>query len=326
MKERIVYIDNAKGILILLVVIGHILIVANSQYNIIPYSLAQEFIYSFHMPAFFIISGLLINPDSWKKKSVGSFFISKFKTLIVPYMFFEIIAILYKHFLLGEVTIVQGLTNMVTFRCNVGADWFLPAMFVSSMLFYGYTKYQNKILWGFIALLCLFSTWYMPKNNWCDTICRGMLGFGFIYIGSILAKYLTEFQVWKLLLSFVITFVSSALTFKFFTNDFYSCSVENPLIFVVGGICGTYLILGISKYVHVKLLRLLGENSIVILGTHQLVLYTVHSSSSFLWIVGIFFSIVVIEIALIFLLNRFCPFLIGKTKKEFHNNEKKERD
>lgn len=52
MKERIEYFDNAKALLILLVVIGHELIYANPQYNILPYTLAQGFIYSFHMPLF----------------------------------------------------------------------------------------------------------------------------------------------------------------------------------------------------------------------------------------------------------------------------------
>lgn len=60
MKERIDYYDRAKGLLILLVVIGHVLQYANPEYNIVPYILAQSLINSFHMSAFFVISGMLL--------------------------------------------------------------------------------------------------------------------------------------------------------------------------------------------------------------------------------------------------------------------------
>ena len=61
MNPRIAYIDSTRAILIAMVVLGHILNGANPGYDIIPYTLAQEFMGSFHMPAFFILSGTLLN-------------------------------------------------------------------------------------------------------------------------------------------------------------------------------------------------------------------------------------------------------------------------
>ena len=61
MTPRIAYIDSTRAILIAMVVLGHILNGANPGYDIIPYTLAQEFMGSFHMPAFFILSGTLLN-------------------------------------------------------------------------------------------------------------------------------------------------------------------------------------------------------------------------------------------------------------------------
>ena len=54
MKERFLYIDNLKGFAILLVVLGHCI-----QFRMPGYddNMAFRFIYSFHMPLFFIISG-----------------------------------------------------------------------------------------------------------------------------------------------------------------------------------------------------------------------------------------------------------------------------
>ena len=148
MAKRLTYIDTTRAILITLVVLEHVLNYANPQYNIIPYTLAQEFINAFHMPAFFLLSGLLTDGEKWRGRSASAYFVHKAKTLLVPYLFFECLAILYKHFALHSVSLTEGLRLMLTVRCNVGADWFLPAMFLACALYYLYIRFPHKILWG----------------------------------------------------------------------------------------------------------------------------------------------------------------------------------
>ena len=122
MTPRIAYIDSTRAILIAMVVLGHILNGANPGYDIIPYTLAQEFMDSFHMPAFFILSGMLLNVKKWHNSGFGKYLLHRAYTLLVPYVFFETLAILYKHFVLGAVSIADGLYLMATVRCNVGAN------------------------------------------------------------------------------------------------------------------------------------------------------------------------------------------------------------
>lgn len=59
-KTRLDYIDVTRGIGIILVVLGHL--------N--PGEGVERWIYSFHMPLFFVISGLLCRdmPVKWKKR------------------------------------------------------------------------------------------------------------------------------------------------------------------------------------------------------------------------------------------------------------------
>lgn len=60
-NNRIFYLDSLKGILIILVIVGHVIQYGhglNYDYN---NDLVFRFIYSFHMPLFFFISGLLAN-------------------------------------------------------------------------------------------------------------------------------------------------------------------------------------------------------------------------------------------------------------------------
>ena len=56
MPQRIVHIDIAKGIGILLVVLAH-----NGLQAYAPF--LHQFIYAFHMPLFFFLSGMFFKPE-----------------------------------------------------------------------------------------------------------------------------------------------------------------------------------------------------------------------------------------------------------------------
>lgn len=58
--KRIAYWDNAKGVLILLVVCGHLLQTLFSSEFGSAFLLAHDFIYLFHMPGFILISGYFL--------------------------------------------------------------------------------------------------------------------------------------------------------------------------------------------------------------------------------------------------------------------------
>lgn len=64
MNRRIACIDRTKALLIMLVVLGHVLNYANPGYDILPYMVVQIVISSFHMPAFFMLSGMLADEET----------------------------------------------------------------------------------------------------------------------------------------------------------------------------------------------------------------------------------------------------------------------
>lgn len=317
MKERIGYFDSAKAILIALVVLGHILSYANPGYDILPYSMAQSLISSFHMPAFFIISGILIDIDKWGKRSPGDYILKRVKTLVVPYFFFETVAILYKHFALGKVSLKDGLVNMLTLRCNVGADWFLPAMFFASLIFYLYIKLPKKPVWAVAAVAATLALHFVPVGHWWSVLLRSVLGFAFMVLGNALKGQMTAFSPAKIVTAFLLTAVCAAAELKFsIDNSFYDGILECPPLLLVAGICGAYFTLGIARYLNFKWVRLIGENSLVIMGTHQLVLYTIPHSSSLLWVMGTLLLTAAVELIIVWLTNKLCPFLIGKGKSK----------
>lgn len=73
MKNRNIKLDNIKGILIFLVVFGHILEINNGWYSE-PNRLLLNFIYSFHMPAFSLAAGITSTRKNIKKRVSNLFF------------------------------------------------------------------------------------------------------------------------------------------------------------------------------------------------------------------------------------------------------------
>lgn len=319
MIRRLTYIDTTRAILITLVVLGHVLNYANPQYNIIPYTLAQEWIGAFHMPAFFVLSGLLTDGEKWRGRSAGAYFVRKARTLLVPYLFFECIAILYKHFVLHSVSFAEGLRLMLTMRCNVSADWFLPAMFLACVLYYLYIRFPRKIAWGVGGTVLLLGLRFLmsTKGGHLQALLfRGILGFVFMLAGNLLKKPLTEFKWWRIVIAFLITMVTSAIYLKFsLGNSFYDAVLRTPVLYLISGVCGLYFVMGIAQLISWKWPAKIGENALTIMGTHQLVLYTVPSSRSLIWVICVFFLIAAVETMLILAINQLCPTLVGKNRK-----------
>lgn len=131
MKRRICYLDIAKGIGILLMIIAHI-----PEAPVV----CREFITSFHMPLFFIISGMLIKATNEEEREYKDIIARKFTGLMIPYFFFSGISLVLEFLFLivfhrgsfGEL----GRQLFVTV-CLAGNSvfWFLPALFFGEIIF-----------------------------------------------------------------------------------------------------------------------------------------------------------------------------------------------
>ena len=128
---------------------------------------------------------------------------------------------------------------------------------------------------------------------------------------------LTDFKPAKIAAAFVITAAVAAVYMKFsLGNSFFDGVLRSPVLFLISGICGLYFVLGVSSYVPWKWPGAVGQNALTIMGTHQLLLYTVKSSSSPLYILFMLVLIAAVEAVLIIVFNRFCPALVGKGRKD----------
>lgn len=151
-KNRIEWLDIAKGIGIVLVVLGHIY-TNNIVYN---------WFYSFHMPLFFFVSGYV-----YKKKRLLDDLIRRVQTILVPYFSFGILELTYWQFIerrfrtsnlsFGEAIIGLLCGQYETLDFNVHL-WFLPCFFVSVILYNMLNNFGGKkMAFGFtIAVMLIF--------------------------------------------------------------------------------------------------------------------------------------------------------------------------
>ena len=79
--KRIEWVDVSKVLVIWLMVLGHILEKTGLD------AVVRNMIYSFHMPFFFFISGLLYKN---KTSSFWQFTIANVKSLLIPYVFLRL--------------------------------------------------------------------------------------------------------------------------------------------------------------------------------------------------------------------------------------------
>lgn len=121
MGTRINHIDIARGIAILLVVLGHCFQSSDVALN--------RVILSFHMPLFFFLSGVFAKPETVKTILGGA--IMKAKRLLIPQITLSITIILLK----GLIWLSEGkcLTDFDFLACF--GFWFLPVLFLCSIYY-----------------------------------------------------------------------------------------------------------------------------------------------------------------------------------------------
>lgn len=160
MRQRLNYIDIAKGIGIILVVLSHT-----------DYSNIMHFALAFYVPIFFFCSGYTTSPMTTETVMKQNF-VKHATKLIKPYIFFNLILILIfrQFYLQGFIGVFYSryclfpLNSPEPYRFLINGNyplWFLTCMVVSYFLFYliiyAPIKYQNYIASSYLVITVLLS-------------------------------------------------------------------------------------------------------------------------------------------------------------------------
>lgn len=331
MKNRIEYIDLAKGICISLVVLWHVLRDLAENIDFI------QIMFFFRMPLYFILSGMFF-------KTYNNFLgFTKKKTnkLLIPFifslLFIAIPSVFFLDYMNGTNTTFNSFTDDKG-RMYMGiapSSWFLLCLFQVNLYFF-FIHYISKQNIKLIIFLCIFlgllgylinsCGLYLPL--WFDTSLTVMPFFlcGYllrnssdILYESFSKKHVTQFLISLsvLLISFYILEHHHLKALSFYHNDFKIKIVS----LYIGGISGSYVILMISKYIkRLPIISYIGRYSIVVLLTHQPLLFLIRNilyqfritADTIIDNLAIYAFIILISVPIIKFCIRYLPYLFAQ--------------
>lgn len=186
-------IDILKGIAIVLVVLGHIH--PDDTPNLAWNSL-RSFLYSFHLPLFFILSGYFMAIKMPSFKTV-------FTRNAVPFFSFTVITLCYK-LLLQMAGHSDEIQHQVTWQ-TLGAHFLVPAGQFAAFLWFLYTLFILQA--GYLLVLNRYPKWIVfgvflalaHWKGWTGLFCvsKVMENYPFFMAGAMLADYKEKAVKWS---------------------------------------------------------------------------------------------------------------------------------
>lgn len=284
-SKRVEWVDTAKGICILLVVLHHCAQLLQATYPL------QRVFLTFRMPLYFILSGLFFKNYSFK-----TFILKKTNKLLIPYIFFYVITgvlIPVAVFKLFGFSLAlydsYGLEAILSFFserviCNPSI-WFLFCLFEVNVYFYilyfisGHFKNSSVVLGflslilGMVGLILAYKRVGLPYF-----VDSSLTALPFFYFGYFLRNHtsiLTSGNT-KASIGYSIAFIVGSFLMIGFFNFGLLSMFENLAGGLKGcaqvypyGIMGTMSVLFLSKILgKVPLLSYIGRYSIIVLCTH----------------------------------------------------------
>jgi len=286
---RLNWIDYLKAVGIFLVVYGHAI-------GVIP--VVEKWIFSFHMPLFFLVSGFLIKPEHLEH-GFKSFFIKTTKALIPPYIIFAVAFYLF-WFLVGRqigqdaglatdlispfLAILYGTGSHNTMQLNPIVLWFFPCLYMTHLMIYFIVHKKLSVTFA-ISVVLLTIGFLIPKNVALPfefeeaLVAQFFVVLGFVANRDKIMEYVGRHQpyIWGALLVGIGTLVG-------LWNgrvDMRSSNYGNFIYFLCSSISITFgLALLFYKLPRFKFAELLSKNTILIFPMH----FFVYSCFEFLYI------------------------------------------
>lgn len=205
--NRSAYFDNAKFILIFLVVFGHVISPLKGS-NDILFTL-YSFIFFFHMPAFILISGYF--SKGYHKKG---YFLKIVKKVLVPYLIFQVVYSIF-YYLNGEEPLLQF--NLLDPHWTL---WFLLSLFCWNLLLYVFARLKWAGL--ILALAIGIGIGYVDHIGSYLSLSRTFVFFPYFLLGYLLEpKHLKLVKKVKksTIIGLMILLCSALLVGTFFPED-----------------------------------------------------------------------------------------------------------
>ncbi|WP_191566673.1 acyltransferase family protein [Metabacillus idriensis] len=338
-NKRISYIDSLKGIGIFLVIYAHS--------GVLP-TYAVNYIYSFHMPLFFFISGFLFSRK--KYANFNSFFKRKVNTILVPYFIFSILSYIFWVFI-GSKFGGDSLLNISIFKPIIGILysngidywlihniplWFLTCLFLVEIAYYYISRFKYKDI---LILLCILSVmgyvlslYSVARLPWGFNVALNAIpffGIGHLLRNKLNKDLIQSYSLNRWILMSVCLIINLFMVYLNGRVDMNENYYNNYFYFYIGAFTGiTFWLMFAKLFDKSNLLKYLGKNSVILLCTHiiylsiskGIILYLFeievnNITNSLLW--GLIYTAIsfILIIPTVYIINTYLPFIIGKSYK-----------
>lgn len=287
-NTRLNTLDIAKGIGIIFVVFAHV--------NYTPSLLVL--IYSFHMPLFFILAGMVFNRE--KYPTFKDFIKRRWKTMIIPYLIFSALSMIYvfvseKMFEAAvDLSMEQYIDYFIQIFLAQGSKgvldvplWFVPCLLLVEIMYYFISKYNRKIV--VVAVAVLTTTGWILESGLLDfdntilpwSLDSALFALSFYATGNIFSKpVITAIKNIKkdeskakicvviICVMAVIWLPTTLINGKITLG---SKILNNGFLLYLTGVTGTLIVLAISILLEkCKALIWLGRNTFCIMSVHYI--------------------------------------------------------
>ena len=266
--KRIEFIDLAKGVCIILVVMRH------------SHDFYTPFLTMLRMPLYFVLSGLFF-------KEYGGYvrlLVKKVNKLIIPVIFFYLVFYLIREVeaLLLPDMVPEDSRSLDIFRKIFYLDpplWFLFALFWQHLIFGAIVKSSKK--WQVQVLLVAVVSgagWALAQYKIFNSsfIVRGMGAMPFFYFGYLLKRtpilYPNKYDRYNIAFAAVLIGIALAIYYLFDRQgiDFFANVLPHPWVVIMCG-CASFIVaaLLICKVIkRIPVVSYIGRYSIIVLCVH----------------------------------------------------------
>lgn len=160
------------------------------------------------------------------------------------------------------------------------------------------------------------------RNIINTTICRSLVGLFFLILGYYIFEYINKINI-SMIKLILLSFINLILSLYNGLVDLWILKFNNIILYIFCSIIGSISIILLSKkFIKYNFLKFIGRNSLIIMGTHGSIIKIIdiigiRMSDYIIGIIVLIF-IMIIEIPIIKVINKYFPFIIGRFN---YNNE-----
>ena len=305
-----------KGIGMFFVVLGHMEDISGTT---------RIWISSFHMPLFFIVSGLLMAVKNEQNLDFHEVVRKKFRGIIIPYLWFSL-----SYFIIdiGNLLVIKNIDkktfivdtiSSITFY-GMSVLWFLPALFLASIGFiYIKKKLSDKVNLVLLIVIALIA--YVLKLEvakyyalYIDSILitsiinviyiflraavsMSFVGYAFyirkwyenVVIGDKKFKFIDN-KIFEVIAGLVLVGAGFGASMANQCVDLHNIILNNVILYYIGAFTGVYGIILLCKAApNVRVITYYGRNSIIVMAAH-VNYYILYAGIKFAWLIQPFIT------------------------------------